>query len=180
MNCLECNNEISKNKFCNLSCSAKFYNKKRPKRKKTAISFGYCITCNDKINFKIKPGGGFYKRKFCQKCLPLERARKIDSLFNYEDLFLNQTKGSLLSRRKNWQSANSSIRNHSRKVYINSGKELKCEICSYNFHVEICHVKSVKDFSDTDKIVDINSIDNLIALCPNHHWELDNGLLKIL
>ena len=25
----------------------------------------------------------------------------------------------------------------------------------------------------------INNIDNLIALCPNHHWEYDNNGLDI-
>ena len=34
-----------------------------------------------------------------------------------------------------------------------------------------------KLFPDETKVLEINSIENLIALCPTHHWEFDNGLL---
>lgn len=89
----------------------------------------------------------------------------------------NQTKSSLYCRRKNWQSANSTIRKHARETFEKSTLHKICKICQYSRHVEICHIKQVKDFLDDDKIVDINSLDNLMALCPNHHWEYDNGLL---
>ena len=36
----------------------------------------------------------------------------------------------------------------------------------------------MSDFSDDAKISEINDIRNLIALCPNHHWEFDNGKLS--
>ena len=38
---------------------------------------------------------------------------------------------------------------------------------------------AVSDFDDSALISEINSKDNLIALCPNHHWEYDHGLLKL-
>jgi hypothetical protein len=46
-------------------------------------------------------------------------------------------------------------------------------------HVEVCHIKSVSAFSDDDIIRDINSVENLVGLCPNHHWEFDNGKIDI-
>ena len=46
---------------------------------------------------------------------------------------------------------------------------MKCAICGYDKHVEIAHIKPVSDFTDSCTIAEINSIDNLIALCPNHH-----------
>ena len=52
-------------------------------------------------------------------------------------------------------------------------------ICGYSKHYEVAHIKAVADFDDNDLISEINSENNLIALCPNHHWEYDNGLLKI-
>ena len=55
----------------------------------------------------------------------------------------------------------------------------KGAICGYDKHYEIAHIKPVSDFEDDALITEINSIDNLIALCPNHHWEFDNGLLNI-
>ena len=36
-----------------------------------------------------------------------------------------------------------------------------------------------KDFDDNNTIAEINDISNLIGLCPNHHWEYDNGLLDL-
>lgn len=90
------------------------------------------------------------------------------------ELFVNQTKGSLYKRRKDWQSANSSIRNHSRKVYLASNKAKECSKCGYDKHIEICHIKQVKEFLDCATVLEINAISNLIALCPTHHWEFDN------
>ena len=56
---------------------------------------------------------------------------------------------------------------------------LSCAICGYNKHIEIAHIKSVSSFNDEATIGEINSIDNLIALCPTHHWEYDNGLFNL-
>jgi len=38
---------------------------------------------------------------------------------------------------------------------------------------------SMSEFSDDTLIKDINNTDNLVGLCPNHHWELDNGYLRL-
>lgn len=45
--------------------------------------------------------------------------------------------------------------------------------------MEIAHIKAVSEFEESSTIAEINSIDNLIALCPNHHWEYDNGIIKL-
>ena len=92
---------------------------------------------------------------------------------------LSETKGDLLSSRKNYQSYRSSVRKLAELSYKNSGKPMACSICGYDKHVEIAHIKAVSDFDDSATIAEINSIDNLIALCPNHHWEYDNGVLKL-
>lgn len=52
-----------------------------------------------------------------------------------------------------------------------------CAMCGYDKHFEICHIKSIADFSETALLSEINNIGNLIPLCPNHHWELDHGLI---
>jgi len=52
-------------------------------------------------------------------------------------------------------------------------------VCGYSNHVEVCHIKSVSDFDGDELMRNINSIDNLIGLCPNHHWEFDNGKINI-
>jgi predicted restriction endonuclease len=45
--------------------------------------------------------------------------------------------------------------------------------------VEICHRTDVKDFPDETLISEINNINNLVALCPNHHKEFDDGHITI-
>ena len=103
----------------------------------------------------------------------------IEPIIEQPSPILFKTKGELLSSRKNYQSYRSSIRKHAELTYFRSTKVKKCAICGYDKHIEIAHIKSVAEFDDSVTIAEINSIDNLIALCPNHHWEYDNGLITI-
>lgn len=184
-NCLFCfkslYNKDYRAKFCNRSCVASFNNSLKPKRLSNKNIL--CISCNCFVSLKKKKDGGYYNRKFCDQCLKNDQRSKLAKRVGYsvEDCNLeNQTKSFLYKRRKNWQSANSTIRKHAREVFEKFGLSKKCKICEYDKHIEICHIKQVKDFSDNSKIVDINSVDNLICLCPNHHWEYDNGLIYIV
>ena len=94
------------------------------------------------------------------------------------DYLTNQPKEEFFVGRKNYQSARSCIQQHARHVYQKSSKPKMCCICSYQTHYEVCHLKSVSDFDGRSLIVDeINHIDNLVAMCPTHHWELDNGVI---
>lgn len=43
--------------------------------------------------------------------------------------------------------------------------------------MELCHIISQFEFPLNASIEEINNPDNLITLCPNHHKELDLGLL---
>jgi hypothetical protein len=43
----------------------------------------------------------------------------------------------------------------------------------------VCHLKGITEFDDSAKLSEINAKENLIGLCPNHHWEYDNGLLTL-
>ena len=87
---------------------------------------------------------------------------------------LDDTKGHLFSARKNWQSARSMIQKHARATYAANGLPLTCLVCGYNKHVEIAHRKAVSDFAADTTIRVINDITNLMALCPNHHWEQEH------
>jgi predicted restriction endonuclease len=62
---------------------------------------------------------------------------------------------------------------------MTSNKDKKCKVCNYEKHIEVCHIKPVSDFNDNTLITDINDLNNLVALCPNHHWEFDAGIIKI-
>lgn len=90
------------------------------------------------------------------------------------DNILYDTKGKLFNRYEQWQTARSAIQKCARKIYDLSNKPKYCIVCGYNKHYEVAHIKAVSDFDDESLISEINDINNLIALCPNHHWEYDN------
>lgn len=115
------------------------------------------------------------KKKLYERCSKLG----IELQLYKPSPLLSRTKGDLLSDRKNYQSYRSSVRKLAEKIYKDSGKPQKCAICGYDKHIEIAHIKAVSEFDDSATIAEINSINNLIALCPNHHWEYDNGLITI-
>ena len=71
------------------------------------------------------------------------------------------------------------IRGMARTSYRHSGRDRVCHNCGYNKHVEICHIKPICDFPDTTSINVVNGPDNLVALCPNCHWEYDKGLIVL-
>lgn len=90
------------------------------------------------------------------------------------------TKGELFERSKNWQGARSAIQKQARSIFfMDNSKPKSCAICGYDKHVEVCHIKSVSSFPSTARLSEISSIDNLIGLCPTHHWEFDNGVLTL-
>lgn len=133
--------------------------------KELAERFGYESTLSSNL-----------KAKIIQRCkslgIPcLEIAKKIPA---------NQrTKGELFTTLKNWQTARTAIRKNAQAVFDKSNIPRCCAVCGYDKHIEIAHIKAVADFDDTTLVSEINDIDNLIALCPNHHWEYDNGLLEL-
>jgi hypothetical protein len=90
------------------------------------------------------------------------------------------TKGELFAQSKSWQAARSTIQRHAVYVYNTSNKPRACKVCSYSRHIEVCHLKAVNRFSVATLISEINHPDNLVALCRNHHWELDHGVLNLV
>lgn len=115
------------------------------------------------------------------KIILIKRCEKmnINLDFLFESKTSKKTKGELFYERKNWQSARSYIQKTAREFFFKENKCPKCYVCGYDKHVEVAHIKSVSSFSDETLISEINSKDNLIGLCPNHHWEYDNGILDL-
>lgn len=66
----------------------------------------------------------------------------------------------------------------SRAKIITKDRPQICEECGYDKHVEVCHIKSISSFPLDTYLSVINSPDNLRLLCPNCHWEFDNGGCK--
>lgn len=151
----QCNN-LTTSKFCSRSCAAQHNNSLR-KRK-------LCKTCLNKPR-DIK--------QYCQSCWDLMPHRGGFSAKD-DDSTLAE-----LKIKYSTSQYHAKIRGRSRAVYKSSGKPMTCKCCGYNLHVDIAHIKSVKDFSTHTPLKIVNEIQNLVALCKNHHWEFDNGYLTL-
>jgi hypothetical protein len=168
--------DVKNKKFCNNSCYSNYrvvnssnqYLELRniDENKKEVIKSCKCKKCERIFELKRIENGKFSKQKYCNDCL-------------YVDTIGGRAKGELFVNRKNWQSARSTIQKHARMIYKQENKIIRCKVCDYDNYVEVCHIKAVSEFSNDTLISDINNINNLIGLCPNHHWEFDNGLLII-
>jgi predicted restriction endonuclease len=93
--------------------------------------------------------------------------------------FEGVTKKNYLDTKGIYYKFRAEIRKHAQWIYQKNNGNNTCKVCGYNKHIQVCHIKSVSSFNDDNLITDINSFDNLIGLCPNHHWEYDNGYLVL-
>lgn len=110
-----------------------------------------------------------YRRRFCDDCFgSLRNTLGADS------------KGCLRSRAAGYQSFRSGIRRHAWRTYRNLNLSRSCFICGYSIYIEIAHIKPVSQFEDSATLAEINNPSNLVALCPNHHWEFDHNLFSLL
>ncbi len=172
-------------KFCSRRCSAIYNNKKYPKKTRTAMPSGPCEKCGVAVFYTKGSNGSYVSRKYCSSCNRIVRAHSLTKTYygkKHEGklgLIENLTKDELRARYGNYSGYRHAVCRNSRSVYIKSGNPLVCFKCSYSAHVDICHKKEVADFSGDTKIKMINDLGNLVALCKNHHWEYDNGLLKL-
>lgn len=132
-------------------CSRACSNHTKPRRKRNVV---FCVLCG---------GEAAYRRKYCNKCLDGKNigSRTVDS-FRLESADANRY---------------SSIREHARKMV--AALPDRCEKCGYDKHVQVCHRSPIKSFDGSSLISEVNARENLVKLCPNHHWELDHGLLEL-
>ena len=154
MKFLNCGNETKNPKYCSSSCAAKFNNRVHPKRKRQHY---FCKACGTETG---------YRRNYCKDCDPTKPKD-----------FTSVTVAEIRSRAR--YQANAWIRKLARRVYNNSDKPPCCAICGYSKHFEVCHVRPIQDFPGDTPMSEVNALENLIALCPNCHWELDHGILSL-
>ncbi len=163
--CSNCKTEITKtltdlnksvNHFCSRSCAASFNNALKPKRKLTRT----CIECTNTVFT--------YRHTRCEHHHTLYKENK----------YINKTIGeyrkklSVKGKHPSW--INSHIRLFA-KSWNKDLVNLPCAKCKYTKHVELAHIKGVSTYSDNTLLSEVNSPQNLIQLCPNCHWEFDNG-----
>lgn len=171
-NCFSCNKETFKTKkevtdsltkrlFCSKSCSASFNNTLRIKSKKYSYLYNECSCGKPKTK----------KAEYCKECFKIEAGKPI-----LEKTLRELTASSDTSIRFN------AVRAHARKFMKQSNivKEcIKCKTNEFKDILEVCHIKALKDFSEETLIKEVNSLNNLIYLCPSHHTLLDKGLITI-
>jgi predicted HNH restriction endonuclease len=147
--CLNCQKETNNPKFCSRSCAATYNNKKYPKRTPNKK----CARCNNLITYNLK---------YCNDC----------KFKQGEDITLSKA----IYHCHHKSSAFALVRSRARKIARDLNLNI-CQNCGYNKHVEICHRKPIADFDESTMLSVINHPDNLIALCPNCHWEFDHNQL---
>lgn len=146
--CPNCGKTTVGKKFCNHSCSSSYNNSLREK------VVNLCEVCGIEIN---------KRNKFCKK--------------HKEDRWTHKTIGELRLRYGRAGDQFPIVRWHARKVAKGFGILDKCVVCGYTNHVETAHRFPLSKYTDDTLIGDINTKDNLIGLCPNHHWEFDHGII---
>lgn len=147
--CKQCGAPTNNPKFCSSSCSASVNNKLFPKRIPITKQLPY-----EKRNDRIK--------NIDRKSIELSRNKNI-------------TIGEIKSRHKNshisWVKGviRSSVRTWNKDLI-----KLPCAKCGYDKFVELAHIKALSSFPDTATLGEVHGSTNVIQLCPNCHWELDN------
>jgi hypothetical protein len=146
----------------------------------------HCLTCQSIIN--VKPTERVCqarKRKFCSHKCSAEYSnrhrisrRKVSTKPKRMNALDGVTKGDLFNRRKNYQSARSTIRDHAYSIFMETNTGT-CHQCGYSKHIEVAHIKAVSEFTSDTLITVINAPKNLVGLCPNCHWEFDHNLLTL-
>jgi len=131
-------------------------------RKKQFCNQSCGVTFNNKIRYR--------------ETKPKKEKNVIPERYSYFD---GVTKKSYFDKKGVYYKFRAEIRKHAQWVYQKNNGDKTCKVCGYDKHIQVCHIKSVSSFGDDDLITDINSFDNLIGLCPNHHWEYDNGYLVL-
>lgn len=146
----------SENHFCSRSCAAKTNNTKFKKRKLDRK----CLLCDEVVKS--------YRHNRCEKHHQEYKENK------HRDITVGEyrNKPSVVGKHPSW--VNSHVRNFSRS-WNKELLKLPCAKCGYEKHVELAHIKAISKFSDDTQLSEINSPSNIIQLCPNCHWEFDNG-----
>lgn len=150
MNCTNCNAETSNAKFCSRSCSNSYTNKAVPKRKRTTLCKIEGCECLTKS----------YRHNLCEAHWQEHLLTRMD----------HQTLAEVTYKHLHLSSAFALVRDRARKKF----PKCPCQKCGYDKHTEVCHIKPIASFPETALVIEVNDPSNLIRLCPNCHWELDN------
>lgn len=128
-----------------------------------------------KLGYKRTSLASNVKESIKERCKELNIELQVEEVPN----LIKMTKGEMFDRANHWTNARIMIQRIAKRCFRNANKERKCAVCGYDKHIDVAHIKAVADFDDSATLEEINNPDNLIGLCPNHHWEYDHGLLDL-
>ena len=147
-------------KYCSSSCAASVNNTLSPKRKR--LNKKTCERCGER-----RTG----KSPYCKSCL-----KEI----TYE-ASRSKTLGELKASHRYGNHKYTEVRTQAREFIKRLGVSRECEVngCGFDVYLEVCHIIPITSFPEDTPITKINSRENLLLLCPNHHKLLDKGLLDM-
>jgi hypothetical protein len=151
--CPVCGQKTRNPKFCSRSCAAKMNNVLAPKRRFS----GTCLVCQ-----RLVPR----RNKYCPEHNP------------YRPLDRSQPIGAIADGSDHPACRHARLRQEARRYYL-SACSYRCVRCGYDKHIEVCHKRRLTSFPLDTPISVVNSLDNLVGLCPNCHWEFDHGQLQL-
>ena len=120
-----------------------------------------CKRCNEVINSKYE---------YCALCRSYNKQIVLGyTIAQIKELYKDKTSMAVAAK----------IRGYGATIYNRSTRPKYCVNCYYSRHYEVCHIRQVKDFPETATMAEVHALDNLIALCPTCHWQLDHGMLDV-
>ncbi len=179
--CTYCNNDlkrtakdVAKNKTGNYYCN-NCYNAEgfspvgRPKKERT------CIDCFNTFTYNFS--GIETQRSSEGRCVDCRTKFKISKENSFK---LHSISEYLKITPLTKQNLRKTISGFCRAWNISLSK-VACQNCSYSKHTEFCHIIPVSFYMKNPETLlgTINDPNNILILCPNCHWEFDNGHLKL-
>lgn len=175
MKCLNCDNEIpEKRKFCSLSCSVTYNNKKREKK----IRIGKCLNCEKEIKggkkFCNHSCSAVYnnKNKVYKHCLNCNKKLKLNikkfcnhkCQFDYQrNIYIENWKNGIIVEKR----ITYIIRNY---IFQKFNNKCSNHDCNWNgILINPYSKKSILHIEHIDGNPENNKEENLKLLCPNCH-----------
>lgn len=155
--------------YCSRSCAAKINNVKFPKRGNGNKLKPKACDCGNLMK---------YDSVKCRACHM--KTKKMRALEAYLEKTIGEFKLKHKQKNNAWHHFSIGVRSKSRDIAdVLYGMEKRCSVCGYDTYVELCHIQPIASFPDEATMAEVNAKENLVYLCPNHHKELDLGLLKV-
>lgn len=114
----------------------------------------------------------FMTSELCRDCRNKKRRNNIK----------RRTLGSFIDGHKYLTTKCSDIRHDARRTLEESDRERVCSYChnhEFDEILEVHHLKGILEFDNSATIEEINNVDNLVWLCPNHHEMVELGLISL-